>query len=63
MEEETLGGCRHRLHAQCQQTDREMSQANPDAHRIATGGREMEKAMKKWQKQYRGMGSESGISQ
>jgi len=54
---------RDRVHTQSQQMDQEMSQANPDAQRIATQAREMGKAMKDWQKQYRGMGSEIGISQ
>ena len=54
---------RDRLHTQSQQMDQEMSQANPDAQHIATQAREMEKAMKEWQKQYRSLGSEIGISQ
>lgn len=54
---------RDRLHTQSQQMDQEMSRANPDAQHIATQAREMEKAMKEWQKQYRSLGSEIGISQ
>jgi len=54
---------RDRVHTQSQQMDQEMTQANPDAKRIATQAREMEKAMKEWQKQYRGLGSEIGVSQ
>lgn len=54
---------RDRIHTQSQQMDQEMSQANPDAQRIATRAREMEKAMKEWQKQYRSLGSEISISQ
>jgi TRAP-type C4-dicarboxylate transport system substrate-binding protein len=54
---------RDRVHTQSQQMDQEMSQANPNAQRVATQAREMEKAVKEWQKQYRSLGSEIGISQ
>jgi uncharacterized protein (DUF3084 family) len=54
---------RDRIHTQSPQMDQEMSQANPDAQRIATQAREMEKVVKEWQKQYRSLGSEIGISQ
>ena len=54
---------RDRIHMQSQEMDQEMSQASPNRQRIATQAREMERAMKDWQKQYRGLGSDMGISQ
>jgi chromosome segregation ATPase len=52
-----------RIHTQSQQTDQEMSQANPEAQRIGAQAREMEKVANDWRKQYRSLGSEVGISQ
>ena len=54
---------RDHILAQSQQMDQEMSRANPNAQRVATQAREMEKAVKEWQKQYRSLGSDIGISQ
>ena len=54
---------RDRVRTQSQQMDQEMSQANPDTQRMAAQAREMEKAMKEWQKQYCNLGSDIGISQ
>jgi hypothetical protein len=54
---------RDRIHMQSQEMVQEMSQASPDRQRIATQAREMERAIKDWQKQYRGLGSDMGISQ
>jgi deoxyadenosine/deoxycytidine kinase len=41
--------------------DKELGQSNPDRKRLEKRAREMEKAMKEWQKQYRKMGSDMDI--
>jgi chromosome segregation ATPase len=53
---------RERLHTQLQGMDQELNQANPDPKRLETQTREMERATREWQKQYRSMGSDMGIS-
>jgi len=41
--------------------DQELNQPNPDAKRLEKQAREMEKATKEWQKQYRNMGEDMAI--
>lgn len=41
--------------------DRDLAEAAPDAKRLASHAKELEKTLKKWQKQHREIGSEMGI--
>lgn len=41
--------------------DRDMAEAAPDAKRLASHAKELEKTLKKWQKQHRELRSEMGI--
>ncbi len=52
---------RERVHTQSQALDQEIGQPNPNGGRLEKRAREMEKATKEWQKQYRTMAEEMGI--
>lgn len=41
--------------------DRDLAEATPDAKRLSDHAKELEKSLKKWQKQHRELGSEMGI--
>lgn len=52
---------RDRVNQPLQDLDRELAQREPDRKRLAEYSRELEKAMKEWQKRHREMGSDLGI--
>ena len=43
------------------ETDRDLAQSAPDTKRLADQAKDLEKSLKKWQKQHRELGSEMGV--
>lgn len=54
----SMNQARERLHTKLQAMDQELNQPTPDRQRLEKQSREMERAMKEWQKCYRQMGAE-----
>jgi chromosome segregation ATPase len=49
------------LSARFETIDRDLAEAAPDAKRLSAHAKELEKSLKKWQKQHRELGSEIGV--
>lgn len=49
------------LSARLEAVDRDLAEVAPDAKRLSAHAKELEKSLKKWQKQHRGLGSEMGV--
>lgn len=49
------------LSARFETMDRDLAEAAPDAKRLSAHAKELEKSLKKWQKQHRELGSQIGI--
>ena len=49
------------LSARFETMDRDLAEAAPDAKRLSAHAKELEKSLKKWQKQHRELGSEMGV--
>lgn len=52
---------RSELSARFETMDRDLAQAAPDAKRLSAHAKELEKSLKRWEKQHRELGSEMGI--
>ena len=52
---------RSELASRFETMDRDLAEAVPDAKRVSAHAKELEKSLKKWQKQHRALGSEIGI--
>ena len=49
------------LSARFETMDRDLAEGTPDAKRLSAHAKELEKSLKKWQKQHRELGSEIGV--